>query len=464
VVKVLAETDWLASRPVFYNTRTGAVSDNINCVIEPEHFDFDPEGLTSYLRFGYSVFERTPIEGVRFLPPSSRLLMDAAGAFRVESLADPVDALPGHATREEDVLSLLQARVQEWEQGSDGEILVPTSGGYDSRLLTLLLADKSLIRSVTYGLSEPQSNSTEVVYARRLSEIYGTKWEQIPLGSFHDHFEEWDQLFGVSTHAHGMYQLEFYHRVVESARPGVPLLSGIIGDVWAGSVVLPEISSPEKLILLGYTHGLHADPEMCHLRGPAPSAEAYFEMNRQKLADPLIRVIEAMRRKIILLSYMLRVPEQLGMRPWSPFLLPEIALAMLSLPPERRRHRMWQRDLFRSHGLDFEKQSLGGSRQNNLSEQGMRRVPLKPLDVTLLREVVRPDYIEWINRNVGPDRRLIDRIRVLQYRVPYAWGLLVHRFGLKDARARAYGAYLTLMPLESLLRRRNSVRNGGTNL
>jgi hypothetical protein len=48
--------------------------------------------------------------------------------------------------------------------------------------------------------------------------------------------DDWDTLFGVSTHAHGMYQLEFYHRIAELQPPPLPLLSGIIGDAWAGAV------------------------------------------------------------------------------------------------------------------------------------------------------------------------------------------------------------------------------------
>lgn len=39
-----AETDWLGSRPVFYNTKTGAISHNMNKVIDYSDFSFHSEG------------------------------------------------------------------------------------------------------------------------------------------------------------------------------------------------------------------------------------------------------------------------------------------------------------------------------------------------------------------------------------------------------------------------------------
>ena len=92
----------------------------------------------------------------------------------------------------------------------------------------------------------------------------------------------------------------------------------------------------------------------------------------------------------------------------------------------------------------------------------MRRVPLKPLDVALLREVVRPDYVRWINRTVGPFGLYSEATWRLGPRPGFrrAVGALERRTGVGQRRLHAYNAYLTLKPIESLLKRRDRARRG----
>ena len=454
------KTDWLGSRPVFYHERTGRVSHNVNDVIDLLNVELDAAGLRLFLRFGYSVFGRTPVRHVRFLPPCSRLTVQREGRLSIDALPDPVEAWLGRTTREVDVLAALQAAVQDWERRVDGDLIVPTSGGFDSRLLNLLVRDRRRIRAFTYGLSSRQEQCREVVHARALAQRLGTRWQQIRLGQFHRYLDEWDTLFGVSTHAHGMYHLEFYHRVAEF-RPGpAPLLTGIIGDAWAGNVNVPEIASPADLITLGHTHGAHADETICLLRGGDEPAEAYYDQHRTGLRDPRIRIVEAMRLKLILLTYLLRVPEHVGYQPWSPFLEPDLALAMLTLPPERRADRRWQRDFFARHGVDLEAANLPADRRNTLNQQALRRVPLPPLDDRLLREIVWPEYVRWINSTVGQYGVLWNGFwELVRHR---RWGRPLRRRRVRDRRFDAYFAYLTLRPLETLLRQRDDARRGAT--
>ncbi|MDR0711935.1 MAG: hypothetical protein LBF67_06295 [Prevotellaceae bacterium] len=73
--KNVASSDWLASNPVFYNEKTMRVSENINDVIDFPNMEFDTEGLSAYLDFGYSVFGSTPLKNVKFLLPNESLQM-----------------------------------------------------------------------------------------------------------------------------------------------------------------------------------------------------------------------------------------------------------------------------------------------------------------------------------------------------------------------------------------------------
>ncbi|MDP3402473.1 MAG: hypothetical protein Q8S35_00765, partial [bacterium] len=252
-------TDWLGSDPVFYNTKTGAISRSMHEVIDFEDLEFDSEGFNNYLDFGYAVFEQTPVKHVKFLRHSSQVMRKDDGSLEVTHHDDPVaDRLSG--TGDVDAaLERIEGSVRAWEAAQEGDIVIPTSGGFDSRMLNVCIEDSSRVRSFTYGTSDDQKQSSEVAYARELSQILGTRWEQIELGDYHQYMSEWDDLFGASTHAHGMYHIEFYRKILAKTGPGRPLLSGIIGDAWAGSVVLEPITDTGGLRALGYSHGMHAD-------------------------------------------------------------------------------------------------------------------------------------------------------------------------------------------------------------
>ena len=453
--ELVYESDWLASTPFFHNSRTGAAGTDIWQVIPHDDIRFHSEGLYNFLDFGYSVFEQTPLADVRFLRHSTRLWRGADGQLTVEALDDPVDHWRDYRLSEADVIDLIRARVQAWEASlpADQEIVLPLSGGFDSRLLLWCIQDKARVRAYTYGLSEDQERSTEVVHARALAERFGVRWERIPLGDFHRHFDAWDAAFGLSTHAHGMYHFEFYTRIRERLAGRQAFLSGIIGDAWAGSIPVRRIEAPGELTILGYTHGLCADPTRLVVSPNHDLREAFWAEHRERLADHRFQVVTSMRLKLMLLSYLIRGPRLFGFEPWTPYLDIDIAMAMLNLPQERRANRQWQQDFFTKVGLDLENQGLESSWQNNLNMQAIKRIPVPPLNRELLADLIDPAYVEWINRRVrltrlaGLNRRL-QRVRKV--------GGALRRLGVRPPAdegetLQAYCAYLCLRPIESAL-------------
>ena len=159
--RVLFETDWLASQPVFYNEMTGQASHNIHDVIDCNCLEWHPEGFNNYLDFGYSVLEQTPVKHVKFLRHSSRLWKDEQNELSVEYLDDPVEKWLNYRLSEDDIIELVRTRVRAWERSVDGEIVIPTSGGYDSRLLNWCIEDKSRVRSFTFGVTVNPDESHE---------------------------------------------------------------------------------------------------------------------------------------------------------------------------------------------------------------------------------------------------------------------------------------------------------------
>ena len=449
-------TDWLASSPVFYNQKTKKVSSNINDVIEFNNFEFDIDGLYLYLMFGYSALGRTPIRDVYFLSPNSELLLNQNSGFTIIENEDPVPSLLNKdiTLNPADVLSLLENKIQKWEYEVKGDIIIPSSGGYDSRLLNCMISDKKRIKAFSYGTSPVQENSFECVRAREYTKRLGIDFHRVELGHFHQYIDEWYSLYGISTHLHGMYHLEFYHQIINQGFGNNPLLSGIIGDAWAGAVHIQKISEWKDVQLLSYSHGMNANPSFL-LKKPAENLlEKYYEHEKYLLEDERYRIISSMRMKIMLLSYLMRVPDSLGFKPWSPFLDMEVAIAMLRLPEEQREGRKWQDDFFKKWNVNNQSlSSCKSTRVNMLDRMAMGKVPLVPLNKELLKEIIDTEYIDWINKNIS-SKSFFKKYYYNLFYLPYIKeGIKIMKF--KNHEINAYNAYLVLKPLEFLLQKRN---------
>ena len=447
-------TDWLNSSTVFYNTVTKKISYSITDVIDKNNFEFHPEGLHNYLEFGYSVFGQTPIKNVLFLDHSSSIQLVNKKLVIKKNDDVSLELHNGKVIDERDVCNLLFSKIQRWEAKQKENIIIPTSGGFDSRILNSAIRDKSKILSFTYGLSDIQSESYEVVYAKELARVLNTRWKQVELGDFHKYFDDWYSLFGASVHFHGMYQIEFYTKIAHLLRRSkLPILSGIIGDAWSDRNKISPISNYNELELIGYTHGLHADPTACLLKSNHAIKEKFYENNKIYIQDERLRTVLSMRVKMMLLKYLFKVPESLGFMPWSPFLDPEVALSILQIAPERRESTAWQREFFKKSGLLIEDQNLPINKFNTLYSYAIKMHPLKPLSTKLLREIIDQKYIEWINSeltstSVGQ--------RVTQYLLhKRVFNVILPYVGISNKQLTAYYAYLTLKPLEYLLESRN---------
>jgi len=462
--RLVFESDWLASQPFFYNVRTGRYGHDINDAIDLPDIEFDPEGLNDYLDFGFSVFERTLVKDVRMLRYSARLF-SGPGGLRVECLDDPAAEWFERRSTVHEVLGLAAAKIDAATAAADGDVLVPTSGGLDSRLIDLLLTDRSRLRTFTYGVSDDPARSAEAVKAAELARRLRVRWDLVWLGDFHRYFGEWDALFGVSTHAHGMYQIEFYRRILERVSGGNLVLSGACGEWFAGDD--PEVREVRTLrdpgdVLQVFRYGrMCADSRQSQFRSERLGAWRLLENEPRLRTEMLPRVVAVVRLRMILLSYLLRVPASLGLQPRAPYLDLDLALRMLTLPPQLREQRRWEHEVFARHGIDLEARPLPADHRNTLNFRALRRVPPRPLDPTLLREVVRPEYVCWVNRNVG----LLGLGWEFYWRLGWTPGFrraaaAGRRLEIRDQRSPAYGAYLTLRPIESLLRRRDRARRG----
>ena len=256
-----------------------------------------------------------------------------------------------------------------------------------------------MTRSYTYGISEDQSKSFEVVHAKKVSEILGTRWSQIELGNFDQYIDDWFKIFGISTHLHGMYHIEFYKKMrqMDEFTKNATFVSGIVGDAWAGDIIVGKIHNFNDLTKMAYSHGINADKEQLIIHHNSDLRKNFFYENKGYLADEKIRIIHLIRFKIILISYIATVPEYFGFPVWTPYLNFNIVVDMLNLPKERRHNRAWQTDIFRKYNLDIESMDLPSDRSNSLDYQSYINSDYKSLDTQVMNDLFKTSYLQKIN-------------------------------------------------------------------
>lgn len=461
-----ATTDWLCTKPVFYNEKTGAISYNMEEVVDYSDFSINAEGLRNYLRFGYTVFGQTMVEGVKSLDHSSQIEKLEDGSLKITSFDDVARKLwnPGRTNGSEVFESIIDATVNWADSVSDENVIVlPLSGGYDSRLLANSLKGRQNVHTYSYGLSARQSDSFEVVKASQVARTCDLKWEHIYLDRFLDesYLSRWYELYGGANHLHGMYQMEFYDKICgkesNTLEEGhkLNLLSGIIGDVWAGTVRTPDISSSEEFIKLGYTHGICIDEEIgVYENGivgklTTDAADRFFEDNKDLISDESWRVVCAMRMKMMLLHYLLKTPNSLGIEPYSPFIDPQIAMSMLNLDWSLKDNRKWQSVEFEKLGLEIGWEKSKCDYNMVIDIETLRKNPVKPLDVNLLSKVVKREFVEEVNRQIT--RKPMRNIPAKPRTAGNVYNKAVKKFNAKIDEALI--SYEILGSVERMLRR-----------
>lgn len=386
--KIIIKNDWLGSIPVFYSKEESVISTLVNKVVNKNNLTIDEEGMDIFLNFGYSVLGKTIIKGVSFLRFYSEIVVENE-SISIFAKEDNTFDLLNNAKEEDEstVIKKISDIIKETENKVSDKIIIPTSGGYDSRILNLFVKDKNRVESFTYGTSFDQNSSYEVKRAQFIADKLGVNWRQIYLSDFNKYYKDWFSLYGCSTHLHGMYHIEFYKKIAEFIKPGCSLFSGIIGDAWSGNVNIDIIESVEGLDLLGYSHGIHIPSKSLGFDISKERYKKYFLENKEKLENSKFRIIESMRFKIILLSYLMKLPDYFGFLSWSPFLNKDIALSMLKISEERRKNRIWQKDFFVKEQIDVENLNIKCSYENVLDFLSVRSLKLDVFSTEVLSNI-----------------------------------------------------------------------------
>ena len=409
---ITIENDWLGSIPIYYNINDLIISTNPNLCIKNKSIDV--EGLQNYVEYGYSVFEHTSFRDVKILRYYSKITIYKK-KLQISYKIDPLQKAGLFSTMSstEEVVSKIKDYINFTEKLTEGDIIIPTSGGYDSRLINWAVKEKERVWAFTYGIASNQSDSIEVVYARKLSELLNIKWSQIELFNFNNYIDEWHRLYGFATHLHGMYQMEFYDKILKKYNDkiiNISLISGIIGDLWAGNVNKLKIKSLSDIKKLGYSHGLKLSKKYFKVSNKNKYAKSFFDDNKIFLNDDRLQIVLTIRMKIILLSYLISVPEYYGILTWTPFLNFDIAVSMLRLPAKCRKSRAWQRKFFNQKKLDIENMNLHKSTVNKLDHLGALNTHFEPIKADVFQNLLNNKKINKLNIKVNSQNKLLEYV------------------------------------------------------
>lgn len=455
--RILHETNWLGTNLVFYNLRTKSWSPNITKVIDQTNLRFCKEGLLNYLQNGFVMFGLTPVEDVFYTLPNTTLTFNESGNFHLINNPDPLlPLIDGGPSSAYELECLLENWFNDFNKDvcqSGANVILPLSGGLDSRMLASYLKGKKYVHTFTYGISMNQKRSYEVGLAKKAAKKLQLNWNQIHLSSFHDFLDDNYDIYGVSTHAHSMYHFEFYKKLLEIIQKPIRtkniVLQGIYADVWAGSWEFPQqIERAEDLSTLVKHHGIYLSG--VETNSPTLRAIEYFEQHKNNFISEKYRILTAARMKVPLIRHLIETPRYFGLNVVSPFFDPRIVACMLNLPSEERRNRKWQREFIKnrfgkSRGYLF---NLG----NSSDLMGTRKIKLPGLELhTLPTDFPNKAYLQ-AEKSLGLSVGLLDLI--------VAW-LVENRFlprifpaisKLKSDFTSRYSDYMTLYPIIKLIK------------
>ena len=232
-------------------------SDQQSCVVsntisELLPFNHNPQidmiGLAEALLWDAPLRDRTLVHGFRQIPSGYALQCTAAGfqTARYRSLALSGN-LRGDATELAQHAGMLHAHAIECAVANTGRILVPISGGLDSRciLAHVTSSRKADVSSVTFG----HSASYELVFGRRVANVLQVPWHRYLLNAAH-YLTDFTPVYSNSAGLSHLMHCHIVGAVQSTAERADQVIVGFMGDPVAGADcdVYTKVSSPEMAV------------------------------------------------------------------------------------------------------------------------------------------------------------------------------------------------------------------------
>jgi hypothetical protein len=363
---------WLNIQPLFYSTNEMRYSTRLWSDVSNDEI-----GKQMYSAFGYIALGRTLTKDIHFLLCDECLVVDSNGNLirKIKKIDFALDLLDRTKASTLGTEALNKVYLSKLEKYKTSQIILPLSGGFDSTYLALLTREFNSVKSFTYAQSIFRSLDKEARTARLNANQLRLSWRKVNLKYDTKYLRRWRLEFKSITHDHGMYHYEFFENISNYVRTrNAYVLSGIVGDVWAGKhTIVQNINSVEEYAKLFLSHEYSVLSHLEFTKATLDFLKGKLKDQSSILAEPNGRLIQLVRNKMVLLNYMMKSAFNSDFVFITPFLSAELVQATLSV--KEREKRLWQKEFFSRYGLVADSKSLiGTSNAQFLREARARRI------------------------------------------------------------------------------------------
>lgn len=256
---VFLASDLTRTFPVFYslNENNLRISDDASVFTDSQTL-MDQNSIDEFKAAGFVTGSKTLLKGVYQIEAGQTLLINKkctqresywtykCKPLRSDNISDLKEELKG-------IYSRIAHRIAEVAKGKT--LLIPLSGGYDSRLVACLVKDigyKNVI-CFTYG----RESCFEAKRSKRVAKELGLEWFFVPyndkiIARYFSHLKLWDEYTQFASNYSSIPHIQDFIAIAElKAQKAVPsdsiLLPGHSGDIFAGTHIPKNIDSISSL-------------------------------------------------------------------------------------------------------------------------------------------------------------------------------------------------------------------------
>jgi hypothetical protein len=345
-------SDWLGSFPCYYDEVSKEVASHWG-MLDLRSRECDPIGSYTLKKYSFVPTSRTLKYGVR------RMLSNEMLVWRPNYVACSRKALGLNydaSLQTKDVVERVAARLKTDGVDESG-VIIPLSGGYDSRFLASIIKEKfgSAFKSFTYSLLGSDGDCFESEVSKVVAKKLGSPWRSFDLTGYARYENTIIDWSGGFSHVNGDYYEMFAEQVQKDLEKSeyqkALVVSGIVGDLWCGKVNGGRYLNAGSVL---YSHGISTYGWMIDAREWKVSEQAEEELDKffkNRITSNETFLLELVRAKIALLSFLCYSFERRGIRCSAPFLDKHVVEAVLSLDPKLRLNRKWQNEYFTNLGI-----------------------------------------------------------------------------------------------------------------
>lgn len=405
--------------PIFYNIDKEEVNisdDFYRLKNEIGYFEFEPTAKAHFLAIGFTPGNKTLIKGIKQVKPAEMLSINTKDTQS--------HSLYKHAITSNDILQTPYSKLKERAKSSidtafdrffkligNSPVLLPLSGGFDSRLIGAMLKDYGFKDVTCFTFGRP---TKEVEISRKVAKELDFDWHFIEytnkLTSSYKSNNSFQEYVKYASRGNSMFYLQEYPAMQELKRKGLLekgsyVIPGHAGDVNGGSMITktyPLNINRKKLVsYLIKKRFIHSKLNRVEQNLIRYELDSCFAKNQDIDYIPysLLEEWEYLERLPKYIFNSSHVFDFFELRPIFPFWDKDLVEFFKLLPFEYRQYQKLNHELLREayfakHNIDFNDDIQPSGKELILSNLKQLLRPYLP-DFIKIKLLVKNDWVEY---------------------------------------------------------------------